>query len=266
VRRLGAALDRAKALLSTEQSSLEQVRHSHVAALQQRTELEVYLRCAVLHHQRNLATAHYAERQNRAAAASGGWGASGRRTVSSTAKASENANGEDHAAVVSTSFTADDRRVVVESLLAVPRVLELLYRAGTTDRVSDTNRHSQRHHAGGGGGKDRSPQEKEHQGGDSTVHGGGGGDQSSLPADALRADLLAMGMPSAALDRAANGRRGEGYTHDDHHSVGASDGAGADDGAIDEAALARLWERWQGWTSSAQHAISGAHRGRTDDP
>jgi hypothetical protein len=140
--RLEAALHRGQALLATEQQALDAVRRAHLNALRQRTELEVYLRCAVLRHQQHLQSAHYAQRLGRSAQTTGYEARAA--TASSTSRVHAMPPGEtSHAAAVATSFTAEDRRTVIESLLSVPRVLELLYQGGQRSHSAQGSQESE---------------------------------------------------------------------------------------------------------------------------
>jgi hypothetical protein len=242
--RLGVALQRGQALLATEQQNLEAVRRAHIAALKQRTELEVYLRCAVLRHQQQLTSSHYADRQGRRATTTGyetRGSVADATTVSATLKQAELPPGEtSHAEVVATSFTGDDRRVVVEALLSVPRVLELLYRGGEklvpVAAARDVPR-TQADNDGGNAGPVMSPHE------------------------ATRADLLKIGAPAGHLDR-IDRRRHAGLEDAPDPDEGATAFGGpppgsSRDAAADEAAVTALWQRWQRWTTNAADALEG---------
>lgn len=156
------SLAKAQALLEQEASNLRAVRHAHILALRQRTELEVFLRQAVVNHRRNKAIE---KQENPPTHDNSGMAFITNRPPFNTAGTRATSAGQKQLLnappprLHSTAFTAEDRREVVDALLANKRVLQLLY--------ADPNEAERMHRAveprslggGGGGGGGRSLEE-----------------------------------------------------------------------------------------------------------
>eukprot|EP00760_Papus_ankaliazontas_P036199 PhM_4_TR8241/c0_g1_i1/m.102178 len=110
VRKYEEAIQRTRRMIELENNNLKAVRQAHLNVLSCRTELEVYLRQAILAHQKELRAAN--EKEN----------------------------------VGMSVFAAEDRKRVIERLLSKERVLQLLYAdAGAQAREEATSLEAPEH-------------------------------------------------------------------------------------------------------------------------
>ena len=220
--RYGIALVAAQRMLESEAENLKAVRHAHIEALKQRTELEVYLRQAVLRHQAYLLEAKDATRATSASALP----RAARPTSSSTASQKQTAQDHQHLGMIDfADFAAEDRRLVVEGLLSVPRVLMLLYQP------------------------------------DVAVLGGGSTEAATTAAarrgsaqTAAMADAAAVGIDLSDVTGSDGGGAGGHHPRNVAASVKAVLVGGAQHLAPSD--VEGLWERWQQWTQSANQALA----------
>ena len=140
--------DRISQTISIESRNLQTARHAHVEALKQRTELEVYLKHAILAYQSQLENLHYSIKQG-LKADSGGTGVNNNKNyMKPLASKQQQSHQEENSTsnsgtfgvhkvkkVEPTVFTVEDRQAVVDSLLSLPRVLTLMF-----DPVAAANR------------------------------------------------------------------------------------------------------------------------------
>lgn len=133
-----AALKKTHALFEAEAANLQSVRDAHFAALRQRTELELYLRQAIVHHKMSRLTMPDAHPISTIADVQT---AVGQAAKDRMLKASKNLDSR----TVSTlegppvQFDVEDRKTIIDRLLSKHRVLELLY---DEELSGDQRRHS----------------------------------------------------------------------------------------------------------------------------